>query len=32
VRLTQRLVNREILVEACGQRRIVTIPKGFGKV
>eukprot|EP00241_Pyramimonas_parkeae_P005665 CAMPEP_0114236696 /NCGR_PEP_ID=MMETSP0058-20121206/6984_1 /TAXON_ID=36894 /ORGANISM="Pyramimonas parkeae, CCMP726" /LENGTH=410 /DNA_ID=CAMNT_0001348667 /DNA_START=231 /DNA_END=1463 /DNA_ORIENTATION=+ len=32
VRLTQRLANSEILVEACGQRCIVQVPKGFGKV
>lgn len=32
VRLTQRLANRELLVESCGQRRIVEVPAGFGKV
>ena len=32
VRLTQRLANRELLVESCGQRRIVEVPPGFGKV
>ena len=32
VRLTQRMANREILVEACGQRNIFQVPEGFGKV